>query len=140
MLLRHVRLSPRCDPSDDPLAQPQAVGALISLLPKIDGEIRGDIIRYLAAATGQSLGPATEPWQAWWTQHKGDIELPAEVADRTSDVAPWAAAAQARDSSPDALVLRLVLRHVDPRQADRLRAGHLGKHDRSPDQHGQGAN
>ena len=62
------------------LHQPQAVGALISLLPKIDGEIRGDIIQYLTVATGQSLGPATEPWQAWWTQHKGDIELPAELA------------------------------------------------------------
>ncbi len=73
------------------LRQPQAVGALISLLPKIDGEIRGDIIRYLAAATGQSLGPATEPWQAWWTQHKGDIELPAELAGpQRADVAPRA--------------------------------------------------
>ena len=61
------------------------------LLPKIDGEIRGDIIRYLTVATGQSLGPATEPWRAWWGQHKGNIELPAELAGpRAGGVSPRA--------------------------------------------------
>ena len=66
----------------------EAVQEQISLLPEVDGEIRGDILRHLAAVSGQSLGADAKTWQAWWDKNKEGFEFPA------SDVSiPSAAAA-----------------------------------------------
>jgi HEAT repeat protein len=50
--------------------EPEAVDALIALLPKVNGEVRGDVLRYLATLSGQWFGADPQNWQAWWTKHK----------------------------------------------------------------------
>ena len=66
---------------------PEAVAEQISLLPDVDGEIRGDILRQLSAVSGQTLGPDAKNWQAWWEKNKDDIRFPANGASTSSLVA-----------------------------------------------------
>jgi hypothetical protein len=56
---------------------PQAVERLIELLPQVDGEARGDIVRYLAELSGEQHGINRTAWQTWWKGHKDTIKFPA---------------------------------------------------------------
>jgi hypothetical protein len=56
---------------------PQAVDALLELLPKLDGEVRGDLVRHLTQLTGQAHGSDNEAWLRWWKEHRGEFEQPA---------------------------------------------------------------
>jgi uncharacterized protein YegL len=56
--------------------QPKAIEALIDLLPKTDGEVRGDIRRYLVAVAGQIPGADDRLWSSWWKKHKEDFQFP----------------------------------------------------------------
>ena len=60
--------------------QPATVGALIQLLPGVQGEVRGDIVRYLTKVTGEPHGVRAEAWQAWWKDHKDDFVMRADDA------------------------------------------------------------
>ena len=62
---------------------PQAVEHLIMLLPRLDGQVRGDVVRHLAAVSGQQYGNSAEAWQAWWKGHKERFEFPAKTAENT---------------------------------------------------------
>ena len=55
---------------------PKAMEALIDLLPKTDGEVRGDIRRYLVAVAGQIAVADDKAWSSWWKKHKEDFRFP----------------------------------------------------------------
>ena len=67
---------------------PEAVDALIELLPKVDGEARGDVLRHLGNVSGEQYGPHPEAWQAWWKKHKEKFQFPAESAMSQATAAP----------------------------------------------------
>ncbi len=67
--------------------RPEAIQTLISLLPDVDGEIRGDILRHLAAISGLSLGSDGKAWQAWWEKNKEDFKFPASDVSAPTAVA-----------------------------------------------------
>jgi hypothetical protein len=56
--------------------RPKAMEALIDLLPKTDGEVRGDIRRHLFAVAGQIAGDDDRAWSLWWQKHKDDFRFP----------------------------------------------------------------
>ncbi len=60
---------------------PEAVDTLVDLLPNVDGEVRGDIVRHLTAVTHQQHGVNIGAWQAWWKQHKEGFEFPAKGSE-----------------------------------------------------------
>ncbi|MGO8691713.1 MAG: VWA domain-containing protein [Thermoguttaceae bacterium] len=55
---------------------PEAIDELMALLPKVDGEVRGDIVRHLTAVTRQQLGFDAGAWKTWWKQHREGFEFP----------------------------------------------------------------
>ena len=67
---------------------PEAVDALIELLPKVDGEARGDVLRHLGNVSGEQYGAHPEAWQAWWKKHKEKFQFPAEGAMSQATAAP----------------------------------------------------
>jgi hypothetical protein len=56
---------------------PQAIDALLELLPKLDGEVRGDVVRHLTQSTGQAHGSDSDAWLRWWKEHRAEFEQPA---------------------------------------------------------------
>lgn len=56
--------------------EPEAVGVLIQLLTSTDGEVRGDIVRYLSKVTGQAQDLSLDGWRAWWKKNKESFQLP----------------------------------------------------------------
>jgi hypothetical protein len=63
--LAHVRAKP-------------AVTALIRLLALVKGEVRADIVKYLADISGQQLGLEARAWSDWWKQNEEKFEFPPE--------------------------------------------------------------
>ena len=63
---------------------PKAVEALIDLLPRTDGEVRGDIRRYLVAVAGQIPGADDKAWSSWWKKHQEDFHFPPRDANPLS--------------------------------------------------------
>lgn len=57
--------------------RPEAVEALLTLLPGVDGEVQGDIVRHLMQISGQRLGEDAAAWQDWWKKHKDGFQFPA---------------------------------------------------------------
>ena len=55
---------------------PQAIDALTDLLPGVDGEVRGDVVRRLVAVSGQQYGNQSDAWQKWWKEHKDGFQFP----------------------------------------------------------------
>jgi hypothetical protein len=66
---------------------PETVQALTSLLPDVDGEVRGDILRHLAAVSGQWYGTDGKAWQNWWERNKEGFRFPASDFNTPSAVA-----------------------------------------------------
>ncbi len=56
---------------------PEAVEALITLLPDVDGEVRGDVVRHLAAISGQAQISDGKVWQKWWEKNRESFKFPA---------------------------------------------------------------
>ena len=54
----------------------ESLAALIVLLPKIDGEVRGDIVRYLEDISHENFGCDAKVWQAWWEKHAEGFKFP----------------------------------------------------------------
>jgi hypothetical protein len=71
---------------------PQAIGVLTELLPGVDGEVRGDVVRHLAAVSGQQFGNQSEAWQKWWKEHKDGFQFPPPNAATAAPAAPPKAA------------------------------------------------
>ncbi|HVU89704.1 MAG TPA: VWA domain-containing protein [Pirellulales bacterium] len=67
-----------------------AVGQLIAILEKVKGEIRGDIVQYLAEATGQDLGLDSAAWTQWWKDNEKTFQAPGAPVQR-KDVKEFAA-------------------------------------------------
>jgi hypothetical protein len=55
---------------------PETVQALIGLLATSKGEIRGDMVNFLSAATGQRLGLDAPAWQKWWDDNRATFKFP----------------------------------------------------------------
>ena len=49
---------------------PEAIGELVALLEKVQGEIRAEIVKYLSEATGQDLGMDAGAWRVVEAQRK----------------------------------------------------------------------
>ena len=48
------------------IEQPEAIDALISLLARAQGEVRGDIARRLTAVSGKPYALDADRWREWW--------------------------------------------------------------------------
>jgi hypothetical protein len=62
--------------------RPEAVAALVACLPKLDGEVRGDVVQFLEEISGQRNGLDAKAWQAWWKKHADGFEFPPKPLDR----------------------------------------------------------
>ena len=60
--------------------KPEAVGALIELLPRMRGEVRADVMKYLIGITGQRLGADQEAWDRWWKANQATFAFPTEIS------------------------------------------------------------
>jgi hypothetical protein len=58
----------------------EALDALIRLLPRLEGEARGEAVEYLAAVTGQPPTISDAQWRAWWQEHRSGFAFPAAGA------------------------------------------------------------
>ncbi|HEY1784672.1 MAG TPA: VWA domain-containing protein, partial [Pirellulales bacterium] len=53
-----------------------AIGALIGLVDKVDGEAKADAIKYLTSVTGQALGNNQPAWAKWWAENREKFVIP----------------------------------------------------------------
>jgi hypothetical protein len=67
------------------IRRPEAVEALMALLPRVEGEVCGDVVRYLARISGKNLGSDLVAWRGWWKEHKEGFEFP-DKADEAPPV------------------------------------------------------
>jgi hypothetical protein len=61
------------------IADPKAIGQLVALLEKVQGEIRAEIVKHLTEVTGQNLGIETVPWREWWKANEKNFQLVAAI-------------------------------------------------------------
>ncbi len=64
-----------------------AVGALIEIMPQIEGEAQADAVEHLAEVTNQIFGMETAAWQRWWATVKDTFQYPSrnvQIAYRSS--------------------------------------------------------
>ena len=54
----------------------EAVDALIDLLGKLKGEVRGDIARYLSAISGEQHELDAAAWLEWWKTNRESFQFP----------------------------------------------------------------
>lgn len=54
----------------------EAVGALIEIMPRVEGEAQADAVEHLAQVTGQIFGMETGAWQRWWVDTMNTYEYP----------------------------------------------------------------
>ncbi len=55
---------------------PEAIDTLLELLPNINGEVRGDAIKYLSALSNERLGENIEGWKTWWDLNREGFQFP----------------------------------------------------------------
>jgi len=101
-----------------------AVMALIQLLVKVKGEVRADIVHYLAEISGQQLGLEAPAWLAWWNENEKNVRVSArkEAAGCGSSERTAGSAATRRT---------IVLRPAAFRSQDHFHHRYLGQHERS---------
>jgi hypothetical protein len=63
------------------IRRPEAIEALLALLPRTEGEICGDIVRHLTRISGKHLGADLAAWRGWWKAHKEGFEFPVKAAE-----------------------------------------------------------
>ena len=69
-----------------------AVEVLIGLLPKLDGEVKADVIEYLCQVAKMKLAE-TADWTAWWAENKAKFVFPnpfVRPPHRSLDQVAWA--------------------------------------------------
>ena len=58
------------------IREPATIGQLIGLLGALKGEVRGDIVQYLAEITQQEHGLDAAAWKTWWAGAKETFTFP----------------------------------------------------------------
>ena len=58
------------------IEEKSAIDALVAILSKAKGEIRGDIVQHLTAVSGKQLGLDPPAWEAWWKTNREKFEFP----------------------------------------------------------------
>ncbi len=53
----------------------QAIGQLISILEKVQGEIRGEILKHLTDSTGEEFGLDSKAWSDWWKDNEKTFQM-----------------------------------------------------------------
>ena len=101
--------------------KPEAVAALVAVLPNVQGEVRADIVQYLTGLSGQQLGMEAAAWEAWWQANQATFTFPA--GDRQGGPAGGVGAPGNA----------LVLWSPALRSSARFRAGHVPEHARAAD-------
>lgn len=66
---------------------PAAIESAIGLLERATGEVRADILRYLAKVSGKSWTERKD-WMEWWQANQGKIDLPAAPPVAAAPAAP----------------------------------------------------
>lgn len=54
----------------------EAVDALIELLGRLEGEVRGDIVRYLTSISGEQHELDAAAWREWWQASRKSFQFP----------------------------------------------------------------
>ena len=69
----------------------ESVEALLALMPKVDGEVRGDIVRYLEEITHEHFDCDAKAWQAWWGKNSEGFKFPENTMlnSRERRHCPW---------------------------------------------------
>ena len=72
----------------------ESLDALVALLAKVDGEVRGDIVRYLQDISGQRIGCDAKAWNEWWKTSGKGFKFPERgTASASAGVVPQGAPA-----------------------------------------------
>jgi hypothetical protein len=58
----------------------ESLGELIALAANVKGEVRGDVVKYLVAVTGQNFVDNPAAWAPWWERNKETYVLPPAAA------------------------------------------------------------
>lgn len=58
----------------------EAIGALVEVMPKVQGEAQADAVEYLAQITGQIFGMESAAWERWWAEAKESFTYPTRSA------------------------------------------------------------
>jgi len=53
-----------------------ALDVLIEELPELDGQLKHEVVDYLARVLQQTFGPDADRWAAWWKEHRDSFEFP----------------------------------------------------------------
>jgi hypothetical protein len=69
------------------IREPATIEALVELLSELEGEVCGDIVKYLSEITKQNYGLDAKAWQDWWKTAKDSFEYP-PLARGIAQVAP----------------------------------------------------
>lgn len=75
------------------IRRPESIDTLLALLPRVNGEVAGDIVRHLTQVSGERLGGDLPAWRNWWKKNKEGFQFPAR-GDKppVGEVAPPGAA------------------------------------------------
>ena len=78
------------------------LGLLIECLPKIDGELRGDVVEYLSRATGQKWADDSAAWQRWLRQEQARLVEAGRTNPDAEETPPRLTAGAPRVANPGA--------------------------------------
>lgn len=70
---------------------PEAIDLLLEILPVIDGEVRGDAVKYLSALSGERYGENPDQWKMWWDKKRDGFKFPNKLASPADIMAAFAA-------------------------------------------------
>lgn len=62
------------------IRRPEAIDALMALLPQVSSEVAADIVRHLTQVSGEHLGGNLAAWRGWWKEHRKGFEFPPKAA------------------------------------------------------------
>ncbi|HVU88922.1 MAG TPA: VWA domain-containing protein [Pirellulales bacterium] len=57
------------------IGAPEAVGELVTLMERVQGEIRAEIVKHLIAVTGEDFGLEVAAWREWWKANKKEFQM-----------------------------------------------------------------
>ncbi|MGH7134832.1 MAG: VWA domain-containing protein [Pirellulales bacterium] len=58
----------------------EAVDALINILGRVEGEVRGDIVQHLTGISGEKFGMDPPAWEKWWKANRENFKFEAVAA------------------------------------------------------------
>jgi hypothetical protein len=66
------------------IRRPEAVAALVAILPSLEGEVRADVVAYLTAVSGKRHGLDAAGWEAWWRTDGANFRFPETIDLRSA--------------------------------------------------------